>query len=284
MTLFVQSNITENEVRYWRDKVERSCGLYFSDSRINHFIQRLNERIAACGMTDYLNYERYLKLGAKGADEWQKLLEQLLVNETTFFRHKPSFAALTDYVFPQLMNDLKRKELKEIQMWSAGCSTGQEAYSMAMAFLTLMGSRLWRFRVTGTDISLKSLARAKKGFFTQNEIEAVSENYQNTYFVRGEEGNASYQIANWVRASVRFEYDNLFNINFHKIPYQDVIFCQNVLIYFKPVRRNEIVEGLANRLKPGGYLFLGPAEAINLELQGLKPVKSKDALIFQRVK
>jgi chemotaxis protein methyltransferase CheR len=212
------------------------------------------------------------------------LLDLLLNRETGFFRHQPSFEALTGHVLPELLRDRRRPAAVPVTLWSAGCSSGQEAYSLAMAFLETTAGRRERAQVTGSDISPRALDRARQGRYRPFEVRCLPETCLSRYTRCGVDAvGPCYQVADAVRELVQFERFNLTDPDSYAVWGQDVIFCQNVLIYFAPEDREAVVGHLAGRLNPGGYLFLGPAEAVGLRVAGLEPVRLDNALIYRRI-
>jgi chemotaxis methyl-accepting protein methylase len=289
------------EYEVWRELIWQRCGLYFTESRIRFLSQRLRERMRLRRSKSYSEYYHYVAFNPEGEGEWEELLELLLNKETGFFRHLPSFEALTGHVLPRLMRDKQKYGVNTITLWSAGCSTGQEAYSLAMAFLErylepvkgpvlntaegMADSHLWQVKVTGSDISQRALDKARRGRYKPYEVRYMPALYRKNYLTVVEDAqNVFYQVGDRVRELVRFGNLNLSDPDSYWISAQDVIFCQNVLIYFKPESRIEIVRRLCQRLNPGGYLFLAPAEVVGLKLPGVQPVRLPDSLIYQRVR
>jgi chemotaxis methyl-accepting protein methylase len=248
----------------------------------------------ACQIWNHNAYYRYVAFNPDGEDEWLKLLDLLLNNETSFFRHPPSFEALTGHVLPRLMQEKEKYGVNTITMWSVGCSTGQEVYSLAIAFLEMIAAsfpvntsqrQMWRVKITGSDLSQRVLDKARRGRYRPYEVRRLPDPYRQQYMTvleSGWGGRSFYQVIDQVRALVQFGPVNLHDPASYRVPAQDIIFCQNVLIYFKPESRIEIIRWLCQRLNPGGYLFLAPAEVIGLKLPDLQPVRLKEALIYQR--
>lgn len=270
--------------------------MYFTQNRLGFLYRRLWERMQIRHIRSYSEYYHYVVFNPDGEKEWHELLALLLNHETSFFRHKPSFAALTEYVLPRLMKEKEKHGVNIITGWSAGCSTGQEVYSMVMAIQELIGSssasvngnrsQSWQIKITGSDISPTALDKARRGQYKSHELRYLSNYYCNQYMtLLGERQNEQsiYQVNDQVRAMAQFGQINLHDPGSYWVSAQDIIFCQNVLIYLKPETRDEIVRRLCQRLNPGGYLFLAPAEVIDLKLPGVKPVRLSEVLIYQRI-
>ncbi len=288
-----QPELSAIESEIWQEFILQRCGLYFTENRLGFLRRRLWERMRARQVWSYSDYYRYVAFNPAGEEEWLELLNLLLNHETGFLRHPPSFDALTGYALPRLMQEKERRGVDVITMWSAGCSMGQEAYSLAMAFLetaALLPSnggerKAWQVKITGSDLSQLALDKARRGQYKPHEMRYLSDHYRERYMTLakgGREGQSVYRVADPVRALVRFGFLNLRDPDSYRVSAQDVIFCQNVLIYFKPDSRLDIVRRLCQRLNRGGYLFLAPAEVVGLKLPGIRPVRLKDVLIYQR--
>ena len=288
------------EYAAWQALIQQRCGLFFSESRQHNLCRGIHERMRLCRMQSYRAYYNHIVSHPTGSAEWQALLDYLLNHDTGFFRHVPSYDALTGYVLPALLHDGRREKL--IRMWSAGCSMGQEAYSLAMSFLdftpppsTLYLDRVgddtragWQIKVIGSDISRRVLHKARLGQYKPHETRSLPDHYRQRYFTAIGDGHRRiYQIVPTVQSLVKFGYVNLQDPD--SSPFlagqsggMDVIFCQNILIYFTLEDRLEIVQRLCQFLRPGGYLFLGPAEAMGLNLPGMRAVRLDDVMIYQR--
>jgi chemotaxis protein methyltransferase CheR len=297
--------ISTQECALWQELIQQRCGLFFSASRQRFLRQSLLTRMRLNRIRSFREYYHYVAFHPAARAEWQALLELLLNHESSFFRHQPSFAALTDYVLPGLMQ--ANNPATTITMWSAGCSVGQEVYSLAMAFCELtappsspcykrLGSWAqagWQVKVIGTDISPQALEKARCGQYKQHEMRLLPEHHRQHYFTTSEVGaQVMYQVVPQLQAVADFHYMNLCDPNSTPPvlpPFiggrgggVEIIFCQNVLIYFPQADRPGIVRRLCQFLRPGGYLFLGPAEVLGLRLPGIQPVPLADVLLYQR--
>ncbi|MBA3712712.1 MAG: protein-glutamate O-methyltransferase CheR [Pyrinomonadaceae bacterium] len=277
--------LAEPEHALWRDSIRRRCGLDFSEGRRRFLSQRLRERMSLLGIESYGEYYRFVEHDFEGGREWQRLIELLLINETSFFRHPPSYEVLATYALPELMRERPGQQPGEdfIRMWSAGCSTGQEAYSMAMIFPRAAGAgQSWQTRIVGTDISERALAKARRGHYRKHELRGLPERFAGRHLAPAEGEPGVYKITDDVRAHVRFARFNLAGADDFYMPEQDVIFCQNVMIYFSLDSRREIFARLCRQLRRGGYLFLAPGESVGLQHPGATPVRVHDTMIHRR--
>jgi chemotaxis methyl-accepting protein methylase len=291
--------MSDHEYRVWRELIQQRCGLHIAESRMHFMSRRLWERMRSNGIRSYSEYYNHVAFNPNGENEWKELLELLLNLETGFFRHMPSFEAFSNHILPNLMREKHKHGVNTISMWSAGCSTGPEPYSLAMALLETIGSTLpfnggevadlaqreWQLKISATDISHRSLDKARQGRYKPHELRYISNPHRDKYLMKIEESQGVvYQVVERVRELVQFGYLNLNDLDSYWITAQDVIICQNVLIYFQSERRVPIIEQFCQRLNPGGYLILAPAEVVGLKLSIVQPVRQTDSLIYQRVK
>jgi type IV pilus assembly protein PilK len=268
----------------WRDLIDDRCGICFVDSRMHHLQACLWERMRLHGIGSYLDYHQYVSFGAGGDKEWEALLELLVNCETSFFRHEPSFRSLA-YLLPYMMRDKRRRSSYSLNLWSAGCSSGQETYSIAITALQAANLEPWRLHVRGSDISETALAKARRGRYTTRAVQGIPDPLRKRYLSEvafsGQE--TLYEVHAHVRAVVEFAAFNLMRPATYGGGWQDVIFCQNVLIYFRDAVREQIAHRLARRLNLGGVLFFGPGEMPGLKLPGAQTVWIDGSPAYQRV-
>jgi chemotaxis methyl-accepting protein methylase len=238
----------------WCQLIGRRCGLTFRETQIPAVLQYINGQMQASGAVDERGYFELLSAEPDGGPEWTALVEHLLNHETSFFRHPPSFDAMARHILPELREGRGRGG--RLNFLSAGCSTGQEAYSLAM--VAMDDADLGDFTVWGTDISRQAIDIARRGRYGPRAIAGVPPAARARYVRTIESGAApaSYEIVDELRRRVRFSTANLVapggvNLNY------DIIFCHNVLIYMSPNAVSQVVALLAARLSRGGYLRLG---------------------------
>src|SRR5215470_5388149 len=260
----------------WYDLILRRCGLTFRSAQLPGVMGVVRDQAKVRGLTNEA-YFQMLSKPAEHASEWEALVERLINHETSFFRHPPSFDALQRHILPELRD--ARPRGGKLNLWSAGCSTGQEAYSLAMVAMddeALKGE----FTVWGSDISRSAIEAARRGRYGRRAVTSVRPEDQR--FLRPlNEAATEYDITNELRQRTRFMVANLVANDNFSVSY-DVIFCHNVLIYFSPAAVTHAVAFLASRLTLGGYLLLGPGEAPNERPLGLVPVTVNGVRAFQR--
>ena len=262
----------------WYELILRRCGLTFRHVRMADVISLVHDQMHVRGIGDENAYYQVLAAQAGGSTEWDALIERLTNHETSFFRHPPSFDALRGQILPALR--AAKPPGSRLSLWSAGCSTGQEAYSIAMCALD-DGAR-GDFTVWGGDISHHAIKIARQGRYGKRAIAAVPEQYRERFFKAVETPSGTeYEVADEIRRRVRFMPANLVEPDGFR-PSHDVVVCHNVLIYFSPAAVTRAVTWLASCLAVGGYLLLGPGEAPSERPAGLEAIAVNGVRAFQR--
>jgi len=262
----------------WHELILRRCGLTFRHVRMPEVINLVHDQMRARGIVDETIYYQALARQVGASAEWDALIERLTNHETSFFRHPPSFDALRTQILPALR--AARPPGSRISLWSAGCSTGQEAYSIAMCALD--DDAGGEFTVWGGDISHQAIKTARQGRYGPRAVATVPDEYRQRFMrAVSTPAGTEYEVADDVRRRVRFMTANLVEPDGFR-PSHDVVVCHNVLIYFSPAAVTRAVTWLASCVAQGGYLLLGPGEAPNDRPPGLDPIVINGVRAFQR--
>ena len=219
---------------------------------------RLSNHIASLGFNNYTDYFEYAK-SQKDMTEITILINKLTTNHTYFLRESEHFDFYREIILPWIEKTLKTKDLR---VWSAGCSSGQEPYTLAMITRDYLGSDVnhWESTILASDISNKALATAKAGVYSREELSQVPHSWIKKYFVA--HGSDEFSVSEAVRKSVAYRNLNLLSPFQFKKPFQ-TIYCRNVMIYFDIPTKNEIINKFYDVLLPGGYLFIGHSESLS---------------------
>jgi type IV pilus assembly protein PilK len=262
----------------WQALLEERTGVVLSEQRRAFLQTNLSVRMRELGVADYATYYQQVTDGPRGAVEWSTLLDRLTVQETRFFRHQPSFEVLERYLHERLQHGLPRPW----ELWSVGCSSGEEPYSLAItAAEVLRGSEQpGHFGVTGTDISLNALSKARDGQYGARKLQQMDTELGQRYFAAQADGR--FKVIPDLAARVCCARLNVLELAKAPMFGMDVIFCQNLLIYFRRWRRREILNCLAERLAPGGLLVVGVGEVAGWQHPDLLPVADERVLAFTR--
>jgi len=251
--------LTDDEFRLFSQLIYNESGIAIKDAKREFLQARLQKRLQFNQCNSYYRYYKFVTDKNQGSRELLDLVDSLTINETSFFRNRPQFNLFAEHVLPELKR--KRSGDLKLRFWSAGCSRGQEAYSIAMSVLERLElPNAWDIKILASDISLRVLDSAQKGLYSEYEAETVSPEYLKAYFDKVE---SHYRIKPHVKKLVIFDYHNLKHNN--GLVGLDAIFCRNVMIYFDRDEQKRLVEKFHKSLADGGYLFLGHTES----LQGL---------------
>lgn len=253
-------DLTDQQFSQWCKLLEQRAGICLSDQQRIFLQTQVTMRMRELGQDDYSQYYNRLVDGVSGMMEWTVLIDRLVVKETSFFRHKPSF----DFARNFLQNKVNNAELKEsFDIWSVGCSTGEEPYSLAMIMNDIYSlARIDPYYgIIATDISRAALAIARSGVYPQRKVELVDRAIRQRYFAPAE--NNRFTIKPDLKERICFNQGNVLNIKELPSIKLDLIFCQNVLIYFRKWLRHEIMNAFAERLKPGGVIICGLGEVVD---------------------
>lgn len=275
--------LAEVELALFRAAIEQRFGLFVTETRVRSFCRSLGKRMAELGLRSPSEYYHFLLHNPKAEEEWRELADLLLNRETGFFRHLPSFQALSTAVIPELLTERAKHGISTLTAWSAGCSSGEEAYSLAMVLSAHPTPRPQEVKVVGSDLSPAALAKARRASYRASSCRGVPAALAARFLSKRESaGELFCEPTPELRRAVEFGRLNLQRREDYWVGAQDIIFCQNVLIYFRKERRPEIAALLAAKLRPKGYLFLAPGEILGLRLPGLAAVRFDEVLAYQR--
>ncbi|HJV64357.1 MAG TPA: protein-glutamate O-methyltransferase CheR [Geomonas sp.] len=250
--------LTEEEFRLIRDLIYNHCGLYFDADSKYLLDRRLLQRVTLHGLSGFREYYQFLKYDRRKDEEISDIMDILTTNETYFFREGFQLKAFTEEILPELIQFKQREQT--LRIWSAGCSTGEEPYTIAMLMLEMNCFKGWRIEIVGSDISQRVVQHARKGIYTKSSFRCTEEHYLRRFFTPVEGG---YRINDEVRELVTITHMNLFDANrLALLGKMDVIFCRNVIIYFDEASKKKVIEAFHNTLRGGGYLLLGHSESL----------------------
>ena len=273
--------LSDEQFSKWRKLLESKTGIHLGEQQSLLLQTALNSRMRAVEIFDYDEYYHFLGEGLPGSVEWCKFVDNVTVNETRFFREEDSFvyvdSLLTETLIEQSENDA-------IQVWCVGCSTGEEPYSLAMLINDSFEKQGIepRYGITATDISLGALAVARLAKYKSRLTELLPTDYRDRYCVKIDEDHD--QISSELRDRVCFTQGNVVDLKSSPIDNLDIIFCHNMLIYFRRWRRKEILQQLVKRLKPGGVLVIGLGEMVDWEHPELTRVENDSVQAYMKSK
>jgi len=275
----LKKDLSPEEFQLFRDWIHRHSGIYLEDSKVDSLRISLVTRATRYGFTDYGDYFDVLE---SDDEEFKELMNLVTINETSFFRFPAQFSAFRDHVIPEIMASRSENLPKRFRVWSAGCSTGEEPYTVGMTLLdSALVSAGYTCEVVGTDVSTQALERARSGVYPARSVATLQQQVIQRWFEPVKEGHRPIKP---VRSLCGFHFHNLI-----KEPYPlafksgwDVIFCRNVTIYFKLESTRRVVRNFYDALNPGGYLFIGHSETLTSISDQFEAVEAGGVFLYRK--
>jgi chemotaxis protein methyltransferase CheR len=255
----------------YRELIYAESGITFTPTNRSILESRLKERLREKGVDSVRTYFDKIK---SDVGELKGFLDSITTNLTRFFRNQAQFDAFQHHVIPEVMKI--KGAPGTIRIWSAGCSTGEEPYSLAM-LLTEIIPKPWNFEILASDISLKCLMTAKEGFYGDNRLEGIPENYLVKYFDKVDGG---YKIHADIQSKIKFDYHNLKNDSQQRN--LDVVFCRNVIIYFDDVAQTAVIGRFWDSMASKSFLFIGHSESLFGMNTKFEFVKTEWATLYRK--
>ena len=267
--------LSEHELSEIRMLIEERTGILFDESRERFFSTRVREHLRERGLSRGVELLRVIR---KTNVEYEALLERLLTQETSFFRYPAVFDAFEKRVLPELHAKKFWKNPRTLRVWSAGCSTGEEPYSIAITVLdSLSFADAWDVEILATDVGRHALKHAERGVYSGRGIASLNERQIAAHFTSTEKG---LQVKPRLRKMISFTQMNLAAPVY--VGRMDLVFCMNVLIYFSEERRREVVQRFFDVLEPGGYLFLGHSESLSKMPVRFQAIVLGDCILYRK--
>jgi chemotaxis protein methyltransferase CheR len=279
-------DLSEEEFRLLRDFIHERFGLYFEVNQQASLRSRLAGRLASLDLMTFEDYYHYLRFGPQRVEELDKVVSHLTNNETYFFRESPQLQVFAEHVLRntkerKLAESAQGRPQRTLRILSAGCSTGEEAHTLAMIVYD-SGQFFWNWdvQVVGVDVDHQALEKARRGMYFSNSFRSLSPALLARHFVRQGTGAT---VKDAIRKMVSLRHANLVEpATFDGLAPVDVIFCRNVLIYFSDAMILKVVRTFYDLLAPGGYLFLGHAESLSRITDLFTPIRFQGAMVYQK--
>jgi chemotaxis protein methyltransferase CheR len=288
--------LTDAELKLLQNLIYQECGMHFDDRRTTFLHDRLQRRLKECQIDSFYSYYRLL-VSQQGKQELSRLLENLTVNETSFFRNKAQLDLFQRDVLDEILRRKQERRDYSLRIWSAGCSTGQEPYTMAMQLADVLSYHYmrnplpyespvpkplvpapWRVEILASDINYSVLRAAQEGSYSEHQMTGVDYGYRLRFF---DKVGDRYAVKKSLREMVHFDFHNL---KTEYLPQRnDIIFCRNVMMYFDEAEQKRLVEKFYRCLNPRGYVFVGHAESLLGLTEKFQMVHRNNGTAYQRV-
>lgn len=275
-----RTKLTLSEFERITDLIYKRTGIRFEANKVYFLETRLRRRLEELKMASFAEYIRYLYFLDRDGKEFQKLIELLTINETYFFRDFPQLKAFAEYCLPDVAERKYREGNNTLILWSAGCSSGEEPYTLAIILKEMLEDvNKWKINILATDIDNDALEKAREGVYDERSVKDVPIEYIDKYFTILRDGR--FKISDEIKSMVTFAYLNLGDrMSIRRYRNFDFIFCRNVLIYFDDISRKQVVDHFYIALNRGGYIFLGSSESLSRITNAFKLKRMGGNLVY----
>ena len=262
-------NITDKEFKMLAEYIKEHSGIHLKEQKKTLLVGRLSNMLIDLGMDSFMAYYKYLKADQDGK-ELSRLLDKVTTNHTFFMRESEHFTYFSDIVLPFWEKNAKNRDLR---IWCAASSTGEEPYALAMLLEDYFKNKplKWDKKLLATDLSLNALSKAKEGVYSSDKVKTLSRIWILNYFDKVTED--AYQIKDFLKKEVIYRRFNLMEPVFSFKKKFHVVFCRNVMIYFDTETKERLIQKIYDQMEYGGYLFIGHSESINREKTRFKYIK-----------
>ncbi|GAB6061147.1 CheR family methyltransferase [Desulfonatronum parangueonense] len=276
----VNTAVKDSEFQQMRDFIYAQCGIFIPDNRKYLLQNRLFNRIKTLNLKDVGEYLYYLKYDSGRRQELPRLFEVITTNETSFYRNPPQLKVFQDIVLPRILNGLRQSGRRNLNIWSAGCSTGEEPYTLAIIIHEVLKSEIgsWNIRITANDLSEAVLRTARQGVYSDYSLRSTPKEIIARYFV---EEAGRYKVCQNLKKLITFGQLNLNDrAQVKMVPRSEIIFCRNVIIYFDDIMKKRVIGKFYDNLVPGGALFIGHSESLHHISRTLKPTYHTGSIVY----
>ena len=262
------------------DLVYKKTGIMFEENKRYFVERRVMDRIEQLEMESFRDYYFMLKYSTDEV-ELQEIINRLTINETYFFRDFPQLQGFAEHILPEMIKVKEAAGQRTLKVWSAGCATGEEPYTLAIILMEMIPDfEKWKIQIMGTDINTRVLDLANKGLYNSRSIKDVPHDYLDRYFTKR---GSMYSVNLNVKSMVKFKILNLSDRSmFKELKDFDFIFCRNVLIYFDTLSRFKVLDSFYNTLRSGGIIYLGHSESVGRITEAFKMKRLQDNICYYK--
>ena len=274
--------VSDDEFVLLRDFIYQQSGIFIAENRKYLIENRLNNRIKDLNLKSFGEYYNYLRFDSKRREELPRLFEVITTNETSFYRNPPQLKMFQDIILPMTLEEIRKKGTKKLRIWSAGCSTGEEPYTLAIILHEVLKTELltWDIKITANDLSEAVLKAARQGRYSEYALRTTPKDIVDKYFVKHD---AVYDVHPKLKNLVSFAPINLSDRTMLKRNERShIIFCRNVIIYFDDEMKRQVIESFYDNLLPGGCMLIGHSESLHNVSRTFKPEHHTGAIVYRK--
>ena len=279
----LELKISDAEFRQLRDFIYSGSGIFIAENRKYLLENRLGNRLKLLGLKNFGEYYHFLQFDPKKARELTELYNAVTTNETSFYRNPPQLKVFQDIVLPDVLAAQRAQRTKSLRIWSAGCSTGEEPYTLSIMLHEVLGAELpqWNIKIIANDLSENVLNSAREGAYGEYALRTTPKEIITKYFQPQADGKMVVKPE--VKKLVSFGPINLSDrIQLKRLERCHFVFCRNVIIYFDDAMKRQVIGAMYDNLLPGGYLFIGHSESLHNISRAFKPVHHPGAIIYRK--
>lgn len=275
-------HITDEEFVLLRDFIYQQCGIFIAENRKYLVENRLSNRLKELNLKSYNEYYNYLRFDNNKKQELTKLFEVVTTNETSFFRNPPQLDVFQRIVLAEAIDQARKQGQKKLRIWSAGCSTGEEPYTLAIILHETLKTDIgnWDIKITANDLSEAVLAAARRGIYNEYALRTTPKEMVDRYFHK--EGNV-YKIDSALKRLVSFGQINLSDREqLKRVDKSQIVFCRNVIIYFDDDMKRRVINAFYDNLMPSGVLIIGHSESLHNISRAFQLEHHKGTILYRK--
>uniref|UniRef100_B8J0K4 protein-glutamate O-methyltransferase n=1 Tax=Desulfovibrio desulfuricans (strain ATCC 27774 / DSM 6949 / MB) TaxID=525146 RepID=B8J0K4_DESDA len=275
--------ITDEEFLQLRDFIYQQCGIFIAENRKYLVENRLSNRIKDLNLKSYSEYYNYLRFDASRRTELNKLFEVMTTNETSFFRNPPQLEVFQKQVLPGILDLCRQKGSKKLRIWSAGCSTGEEPYTLAIILHEVLKSEIhsWDIKITANDLSEAVLSAARQGIYSEYALRTTPKEIVDAYFIKD---GSLYRIKPELKNIVSFGQINLSDREqLKRVERSQIVFCRNVIIYFDDEMKRKVINAFYDNLEINGALLIGHSESLHNISRAFQLEHFKGTIVYRKL-
>lgn len=280
ISLRKELKVSDTEFVQLRDFIYQQSGIFIADNRKYLLENRLVNRIKELNLKSFAEYHAFLQYDAGKRQELNRLFEVVTTNETSFYRNPPQLQVFQEFVLKDVLDKQRKAGMKKLRIWSAGCSTGEEPYTLAIILHEVLRSEIasWDIKITANDLSEAVLASARRGVYSDYSLRTTPKDIVTKYFI---EEDAKFKVKPEVKRLVTFGQINLSDkMQLKRVDRSQIVFCRNVIIYFDDEMKKNVIGAYYDNLLPGGYLLIGHSESLHNISRAFKPKHHPGAIVY----
>lgn len=275
--------ISDEEFLQLRDFIYQQCGIFIAENRKYLVENRLSNRIKELNLKSYSDYYNFLRFDGSRRAELTKLFEVVTTNETSFFRNPPQLEVFQKSVLPDILDQCRKTGRKKLRIWSAGCSTGEEPYTLAIILCEVLKGELssWDIKITANDLSEAVLASARRGVYNDYALRTTPKEIVDAYFIKED---TQYRVKPELKSLISFGPINLNERDqLKRVEKSQIVFCRNVIIYFDDEMKRKVINAFYDNLEINGALLIGHSESLHNISRAFQLEHHKGTIVYRKM-